>query len=296
MLTQPMFPPHRRLDPKRRAEMEVYEAIANSTRPGRALYEVKTSATVPELDFALLLEGQAVVGLQVKGGPHVLKRAQWKRITDQGPVNVPDPISLTWDSAMQIREVAQKTLRKKVFVIPMIVFPDMQHDPVIEARAAEAKVKALFGAEDLVERIIDALAGEDIFNPPSSWLVDSVAEALMPCLAEDDYDLLPDFSEGPEDGPDSFDDLCTRGPVRPTPPASPPQEAASAPTGVEETTDVEEPANEVEHADVVDLVRRQPIIQHAEVVNVFNAPTTIYQGTCPGAGGATPEDAGDDSA
>ncbi len=37
MKTHPEFPPHRRLDPKRGAELAVYEAIAASPRPGCAL-------------------------------------------------------------------------------------------------------------------------------------------------------------------------------------------------------------------------------------------------------------------
>ena len=59
MLTQPEFPAHRRRDPLRLAELQAYTEFMNSDRAGRALYELKTSRNVPELDFAILLEDVA---------------------------------------------------------------------------------------------------------------------------------------------------------------------------------------------------------------------------------------------
>ena len=47
MLTQPEFPSHRRRDPVRLAELQVYTEFMNSDRAGRVLYEVKTSRNVP---------------------------------------------------------------------------------------------------------------------------------------------------------------------------------------------------------------------------------------------------------
>ena len=67
MLIQPAFPPHRRQDPMRLAELAVYTELANSDREGRALYELKTSRGVPELDFNVMIENQAIYGMQVKG-------------------------------------------------------------------------------------------------------------------------------------------------------------------------------------------------------------------------------------
>ena len=91
MLTQPDFPSHRRRDPMRLAELQVYTEFMNSDRAGRALYELKTSRNVPELDFTVLIEGVAIYGVQVKGGQHAIHRSQWQRVTDDGPVHpVPD--------------------------------------------------------------------------------------------------------------------------------------------------------------------------------------------------------------
>ena len=95
MLTQPEFPPHRRRDPLHLAELQAYQEIADSDRAGRALYELKTSRNVPELDFTVLLEGVAIYGAQVKGGQHAIHRGQWQRVTDDGPVTIPCPMKVT---------------------------------------------------------------------------------------------------------------------------------------------------------------------------------------------------------
>ena len=182
MLTQPEFPAHRRRDPQRLAELQVYIEIMNSDREGRALYEVKTSRNVPELDFAVLIEDVAVYGVQVKGGQHAIHRGQFQLITDDGPVTIPCPMKVTWDAALQIRETVKRRIGRKVFVVAVLVFPDMEPDPDIELRAENDRVKVLFGTDNLVERLVDLVADEEIFNPPSAWLVDEIAETLMPFL------------------------------------------------------------------------------------------------------------------
>ena len=53
MIIQPAFPPHRRQDPRRRAEAIVYDQLAGSSLPGHALYELRPLPEAPELDLAV---------------------------------------------------------------------------------------------------------------------------------------------------------------------------------------------------------------------------------------------------
>ena len=241
MLIQPEFPSHRRRDPVRLAELQVYTEFMNSDRAGRVLYEVKTSRNVPELDFAALIEGLAIYGVQVKGGQHVITRGQWQRITDDGPVTIPCPMKVTWDAALQIREAVKRHLGRKVFVVAVLVFPDMEPDIDIEIRAENDRVKVLFGTNNLVERLVDLVADEEIFNPPTAWLVDEIAETLMPFLANGDDD---------DDQPELLPDLPEPGPK--------PDQPGLA-----------------ERIGNVDLSGRPAEIHHADIVNVYQAPVTI---------------------
>ena len=239
MLTQPEFPSHRRRDPLRLAELQAYTEFMNSDRAGRVLYEVKTSRNTPELDFGVLLENVAIYGVQIKGGQHVIHRGQFQRITDDGPVTIPCPMKITWDAALQIRETVKRRLSRKVFVVAVLVFPDMEPDPDIELRAENDRVKVLFGTDNLVERLVDLVADEEIFNPPTAWLVDEIAGTLMPFLANSDDDQLELLPDLPEPGPKP-----------------------------------DQPGRAKRIGDV-DVSGRPAEVHHADVVNVYQAPVTI---------------------
>ena len=62
------FPPSRRKIPKRRAERQVYEALAGSDRRGFCYYEWRKGYGHIELDFAVWVEELGRFALQVKGG------------------------------------------------------------------------------------------------------------------------------------------------------------------------------------------------------------------------------------
>ena len=53
MKTNPIFPPSRLTDPKRRAERDIYQAVEASSVPGRALYEVKAARGAKQVDILL---------------------------------------------------------------------------------------------------------------------------------------------------------------------------------------------------------------------------------------------------
>ncbi len=68
MKTNPIFPPSRLTDPKRRAERDIYQAVEASSVPGRALYEVKAAREAKQVDILLWAEAVATFGAQLKGG------------------------------------------------------------------------------------------------------------------------------------------------------------------------------------------------------------------------------------
>ena len=78
MIVTPEFPEHRLQDPKRQAEWRVYQEIAGSQAPGRALYEMRAGLHVPQLDFGIWLQDVAHYGLQVKGGETATEGGEWR--------------------------------------------------------------------------------------------------------------------------------------------------------------------------------------------------------------------------
>ena len=60
------FPPHRRQDLRRGAEVVVHDQQAGSCLPGHAFRQLKPLSEAPELDFVVGTEGVGRVGIQVK--------------------------------------------------------------------------------------------------------------------------------------------------------------------------------------------------------------------------------------
>ena len=85
MIVTPEFPEHRLQDPRRQAEWRVYQEIAGSQAPGRALYEMRAGLYVPQLDFGIWLQGVAHYGLQVKGGENAAEGGEWRLHSANGP-------------------------------------------------------------------------------------------------------------------------------------------------------------------------------------------------------------------
>ena len=133
MKVSPDFPERRREDLRRQAELAVYNELLNSARPGAIIQDV------------------AHFGIQVKGGKYTVSDGSWLLEADLG---CRDPV----------RDVIRKKLGRKVFVVGVLVFPDMEPNPEIEEWATSNRVRIIWGSHDLVELVED----EDIFSPPTA--------------------------------------------------------------------------------------------------------------------------------
>ena len=189
------FPEHRREDPKRRAEMRVYDQLAGSGAPGAAIYEIKANRDAPEVDFMVWLQDSARFGMQVKGGRYAIEGGRWFLHTNGEREPIQDPVKLTWDAAMSIRAALWTKGRYKVYMVAVLVFPDMpEPDPQIQEWADNCKVNPLWGSENLVERLMGVHDVGGIYSPPTARHIEAEVAVLMPGLAED---LPRAAAEGP---------------------------------------------------------------------------------------------------
>ena len=102
------FPSGRRRNPKRRAERQVYKALAGSDRQGFVYYEWRRGYEHIELDFAVWIEGLERFALQVKGGRYWLSDGDWHLKTRDGVKAVGScPLDEAWLAALDL----QTTLR-----------------------------------------------------------------------------------------------------------------------------------------------------------------------------------------
>ena len=168
------FPSSRRKMPKRRAERRVYEALANSNRRGFCYYEWRKGYERIELDFAVWIKGLGRFALQVKGGRYLLIDGEWYLKTRDGvkliescPLDETKLAALDWHD--DIKELAET--RYNPYVIPVLVFPDMEPDEAIESLARRTGVYVIWGTGHLMtdleqivssRRVSDTLPAERI--------------------------------------------------------------------------------------------------------------------------------------
>ena len=192
MQIHPEFPQHRRQDPRRRSEATVYDQLARSEIPGHVLYELKASPKAPEVDFALWVEDEGRFGIQVKGGHYSLEDTQWRLHTAAGADLVACPLTQTWDGAIGIRDALYRSLKLKIFLIPILLLTDMEPDPTIEEWAASGgRVRVLWGYRDLVNRLLEVAHDVGVKYPPTAEHIRREVEAVTAGL------VLPDAAAPP---------------------------------------------------------------------------------------------------
>ena len=161
------FPSGRRKKPKRQAEQRVYEALAGSDRQGFCYYEWRRGYERIELDFAVWIEGLGRFALQVKGGRYLLIDGEWHLQTRDGVKVIEScPLDETKLAALDLHDdIAECACTPyNPFVIPVLVFPDMEPDPAIERLARRRGVYVIWGLGSLLrelERIVRSRAVSD---------------------------------------------------------------------------------------------------------------------------------------
>ena len=148
------YPPHRRGDPKRRAESSVFEALAAIECQGFGYYEWRKGAQRIELDFAVWIPDLGRFALQVKGGRYRLNDGDWFLATFEGlrPVRA-CPLDEAKLSALDLHDdIAERAATPyNPYVVPTLCFPDMDEPaPDIENLAKRKGVYVIWGAENLL--------------------------------------------------------------------------------------------------------------------------------------------------
>ena len=154
------FPPGRRRDAKRRAERRVYEALAGSDRQGFVYYEWRRGYERIELDFAVWVKDLGRFALQVKGGRYLLIDGEWRLKTRDGVKLIEScPLDEAKLAALDlhddIKELAKTTYNP--YVLPVLIFPDMEPDEAIKNLAKRKGVYLVWGTGRLMAGLADII-------------------------------------------------------------------------------------------------------------------------------------------
>ena len=180
MRIQPEFPEYHHNDPKRQAELRVYQEIANSQIPGQALYGVKASRHSPEVDFAIWIEDVACFAIEVKGGTYWVENGTLFRQSPNGPEQVTNPLRKAMDGALSISNAIKDRLPGGAFVISVLLFHVWEEEDEIRRWAQDSRTNVMFGVTDLVRRLTELEDVQHIRIRPSAYLIEQEVAVLMP--------------------------------------------------------------------------------------------------------------------
>ena len=187
IISPEQFPIERRTDPKRQAEAAVFDALAGSNASGHALYEWGAPDRPHRTDFALWMESVGRFAVEVKGGQYALDGVQWFLRAPDGLEAKSSPLQQADDAAMDLRNEIRRQTGYKVFIIPVVVFPDMQPDPVIEQHAARTNVKVVWGTDHLLADL-EAVARRIVvdYPPRANYIINEVSAITVGADANSD--------------------------------------------------------------------------------------------------------------
>ena len=121
-----------------------------------------------ELDFAVWIEALGRFALQVKGGHHLLIDGEWHRKTPAGvrPVGS-SPLDEAWLAALDLHDDIEDLAETghNPFVIPVLLFPDMEPDPAIRSLAKRKGVYVIWGTEDLLKDLEGIVRSRRVSDP-----------------------------------------------------------------------------------------------------------------------------------
>ena len=209
MITTPnAIPAAFREDPQFQSWASVFDALSQCQRAGEVVFDFAGLQPSGQIVAFQWLEGHARYGIVTLGGQYSVDPAslQWHCQGANGTVPAPDPRQLTNDAAMAMGSEIRQRTNFDVFVIPVVVFTDMEPDPVIERLVHCTNVRAVFGAHRLLS-VLDAIPQSiEVRHPPTAKHIRNEAQALKRAFGLDG--APPPAASHPEDtGQETVEDL-----------------------------------------------------------------------------------------
>ena len=229
MRINPEFPEYHHNDPKRQAELRVYQEIEATQLSGQALYGVRAAKHSPEVDFVIWVEYVACFAIEVKGGTYLVENGTLFRQGPNGPEQVANPLHKAMDGALSISNAIKDKLQGRAFVVSVLLFPDMEDNNEVRRWAQDSRTNVVFGVDNLVQRLTEPDDVQNVRHRPSDYRIEQEASVLMSALM---HEAQPEANQAalPKDLPTALHaqhvviqslviNLCAGpGPVRPAGP------------------------------------------------------------------------------
>ena len=181
MRIQPEFPEYHHNDPKRQAELRVYQEIANSQRTRSGPLRSQCRQAQPRGRLCRLGRGCSLLfnrgeGRQLLGR----KTAPCSAMASNGPEQVSNPLPRAMDGTLSIRNAINDQLEGACYIISILLFPDMEDNPEIRRWAQDSRTNVMFGTDSLVRRLTELEDVATVRHRPPAYRIEQEVAVLMP--------------------------------------------------------------------------------------------------------------------
>ena len=199
-----LFPHHRLNDPFRQAERRIFQALETCGAPGFACYEWQRNKQSLQLDFALWIPGVGRFGLQVKGGHYSFSEGEWYRRRGRKGSYVrvnTCPLAVTSDATMSLLNEVSEALANPNYFVPVLLFPGMDPNAAISARARRSNVHLVWRPDQVLPRLTEIAREAQVRRPPEAADIRSEVAVITDGQVRYSETLATAHSSGSGPGP-----------------------------------------------------------------------------------------------
>ena len=175
------FPKDYLNDPKRQAEHRGVPA-AGRERPARPVhFRMETRQEIGRGRLCRLDSGCGPLRHTGQGGSYQYRRdgdREWYLRKSGEWERVPSPLQQTWSGADALIHSLPRIRDYRSFVLPVLLFTDMDPDRDIETRADRDKGHPLFRSDDLLWKLTELAREREVFYPPTDDIISIGAKTI----------------------------------------------------------------------------------------------------------------------
>ena len=153
-------------------EIEIYHQFEQSDQPGQVLWWPLVADDDPAPDCLVSLEEICRFPAVFLRGTWSVANGQWYH-RDEDDVDVPvvNPLEAAWKCAMSVKNRLEQKDDFGCYVIPVVVFTDMEESRHIMQEFGNRKVRPLWGRDNLLAKFADLPTSRQIQKKLSSWYI-----------------------------------------------------------------------------------------------------------------------------
>ena len=161
------------------AETETYAQFEATDRAGLVVFHPQVAPGKPAPNAVVFLKDFTRLAVTYLPDRYRVQGDQWFRFDDGKEIPIDDsPLELGWDAAMAVKSRIEQERDRGAWVVPVVVFVDMEPDDGIREAEVQSGSRVLFGLCDHVEALVSVLENRDLQYPLSEWQIADEAPAL----------------------------------------------------------------------------------------------------------------------